>query len=190
MNTLPVTLHNPQILLIGGGSVALRKAQVLTANAIAFNVVAREVMPQFEQLRCRIYRRSFASADLDGIGIVVDASGSAEVAALLRREKQRRFLLVNNAASAAECDFYFSSLLCCGKLKVAVSSAGSSPVITQAVRDAVAVLLPDELADISDTALQRRLQGVINGNIERKRVLLALRRHVEEQLRLLDAREA
>jgi len=40
-NTLPILLKNPKILLIGGGKVALQKAQVLHENNIDFRVIAQ-----------------------------------------------------------------------------------------------------------------------------------------------------
>ncbi len=41
--TLPILLKNQKILLIGGGNVALQKAQVLSHNEIDFAIVAQEL---------------------------------------------------------------------------------------------------------------------------------------------------
>ena len=45
-NTLPILLKDQKILLIGGGKVALQKAQVLRENNIAFRVIAEEIHPE------------------------------------------------------------------------------------------------------------------------------------------------
>ncbi|SDE16012.1 uroporphyrinogen-III C-methyltransferase [Desulfuromonas thiophila] len=159
MSTLPIVLKDPRILLLGGGAVALHKARVLLDNAIDFCVIAREFCAGFDELPLVRIVKGIETADLADFALVVDATGASEVAQLLAREKQRRLLLVNAVDAPERCDFYFSALLRRGDLKVAVSSGGASPTLTQIVRDRIDRLLPAELAALTAVAGRDRQAG-------------------------------
>ena len=162
MGTLPILLKNQEILLLGGGSVALQKARVLVKNNIRFTLIAAEICPEIEQLGITVRQQKLDENNLKDATIIVDATGSTEVTALVLEEKKHRFLLYNCVDQPDLCDFYFSSLLNYGNLKIAVSTDGYSPAIGQIVRDKIATIIPEKIETLLEETGRNRDQGIIN----------------------------
>ncbi|RLB70337.1 MAG: uroporphyrinogen-III C-methyltransferase [Deltaproteobacteria bacterium] len=162
MGTLPILLKNQEILLLGGGSVALQKARVLVKNNIRFTLIAAEICPEIEQLGITVRQQKLDENNLKDATIIVDATGSTEVTALVLEEKKHRFLLYNCVDQPDLCDFYFSSLLNYGNLKIAVSTDGCSPAIGQIVRDKIATIIPEKIETLLEETGRNRDQGIIN----------------------------
>ena len=72
-----------------------------------------------------------------------------------------RHLLTNVADMPELCDFYLSSVLQKGDLKIAISTNGKSPTIGKRLREVLAEVLPAELASVLGqmTIIRSRLQG-------------------------------
>jgi uroporphyrin-III C-methyltransferase/precorrin-2 dehydrogenase/sirohydrochlorin ferrochelatase len=162
IKSLPVLLKNPRILLIGGGNVALQKARVLTENEIYFSVISMTVNDDFKELRINYTLKKFELKDADNFDIIINATGNPEVNELIKIVRKKRFILLNTVDVPDECDFYFSSLLRLNNLKIAVSSDGASPVLTQIVRDHIKKVLPIELKDLAEQKLFERESGIID----------------------------
>jgi len=162
MGTLPLLLKNPDILLVGGGSVALQKARVLVKNHISFTLVAEEICSEIKQLEVTISQQKFTREHLKNFSVIVDASGNKEVSELILKEKKQRFILYNCVDQPDLCDFYFSSLLNYGHLKIAVSTDGYSPALGQVVRDKISTVIPVKIETLIEEAGQERSQGIIN----------------------------
>ncbi|MCK4508735.1 MAG: uroporphyrinogen-III C-methyltransferase [Desulfuromonadales bacterium] len=176
MSTLPVLLKDPQILLIGGGLVAYRKASVLNDNLIRFKILAETLLPEFDLLDPAVdtINKALTESDLKPFNIIVDATGNPAVAKLLLAEKQQRFVLINVVDFPEQCDFYFSSLLNYGKLKIAVSTDGASPTVGQVVRDKIKSMIPDNFAELVDERAAERSRGEIDVVATREQTLTRL----------------
>ena len=162
MKTLPIVLNNKKILLIGGGKVALQKAQVMHRNQIDFKVIAKEISGELYTLTPMLTCKKFTKDDCEDYEIIIDATGSKEVTNLLLEIKQERNIFLNVVDVPELCDFYFASLLEYGGLKIAVSSSGASPTITQVIRDKIAGLIPKEIEKLTNEIQQQRAQGIID----------------------------
>jgi len=161
-STLPVLLCNPSILLLGAGSVAAQKALIMLDNGVKFNVIAKTCSPEFANLNLEVICKDIEICDLNGFDVVVDATGSDGVGEILNQIKTTRYILVNRVDQPDQCDFYFSALLRCGPLKVAVSTDGSSPAAGQVVRDKIKRMLPLEIGDSLHAMALERQKGVID----------------------------
>ncbi len=159
MNSLPILLKNPKILLIGGGKVSLHKAKVLSANNIDFRVISLEYIDEFEDLHIEKSLKKFEIDDTKGFEYVVNATGSKDVTNLLLEQKN---FLLNVVDEPKLCDFFFSSLLNYGKLKIAISSDGVSPTVTQVVRDEIKKIIPDDIEEITLKQIANRALGKID----------------------------
>jgi len=174
--TLPIVLHNPKILLLGGGSVALQKATVMHQNGITFDTIAKAYDSSMKALSKSIVSRAVTRYDLHGYGIVIDATGSDAVTSMLLAYKREHNVLVNVVDQPEVCDFFFAALIQEGALKVAVSSSGASPTLAQEVRNKIRRMLPKTLAQLADTAQTKRLQGIIEKQKMKQRVKKVLGR--------------
>ncbi len=161
-NTLPILLKNPQILLIGGGKVALQKAQVLHENKIDFKVVCEECLEEIYTLCSDIELKTFEILDLQNFSIVIDATGNSEVTKQLIAYKKEHTLLLNVVDTPALCDFYFMALTKNRPLQIAVSSNGASPTAAQYFRDECEALIPKSIDEYLQRKKQERKAGVVD----------------------------
>ena len=159
MNTLPILLKNPKILLIGGGKVALQKATVLIDNNIEFKIVSKEYITKFEALNITKEKKEFDIKDTHSYQYIINATGNDQVTNELLKHKN---FLLNIVDKPEFCDFYFSSLLNYGKLKIAISSDGASPTITQVVRDEIKKIIPKDIETICTKQAFDRAKGSID----------------------------
>ncbi|MFA3783523.1 uroporphyrinogen-III C-methyltransferase [Melioribacteraceae bacterium 4301-Me] len=171
INSLPVLLKNPKILLIGGGKVALQKIKVLLENDIEFFVITEKICAELINYHFNYSIKKFEKKDAENYNIIINASGNNEVKAIIKEIKRERFILVNTVDVPEECDFYFSSLLIYKNLKVAVSSNGASPTITQIVRDKIKNYLPTQLGELAEKKFLERTAGIINPDETKKETL-------------------
>lgn len=177
MSTIPILLKTPTILVLGGGAIALQKATVLYRNKIKFSMIALSYCSQFNDLDVNKVTKNIEFNDFHTYNIIVDATGCDEVGSLLQEVIRKRYILVNRVDQPDQCNFYFSSLLRYGSLKVAVSTDGASPTIGQVVRDKIDALLPLELENLVEETKRKRQQGHIDPSAARNQ-LLTLFSHV------------
>jgi len=176
--SLPVLLKNPQILLLGGGKVAYRKAKVLLDNHVEFKALAESFLPEFKELESTIdlIIKQVHATDLNPFNIVVDATGNPMVSALVHSEKQKRFVLSNIVDDPDRSDFYFSSLLNYGLLKIAVSTEGASPTVGRIVRDKIKSILPDDINKLLQDKAVERIAGCIDPKLTKEQTLATFAR--------------
>jgi len=167
MKTLPIILNNKKILLLGAGAVALQKASVLARNNIEFQVLSKEIDEKMKEYTNLISKKEFHTSDIQDFEIIIDATGVKEVSDALLEFKKTKNILLNVVDKPEICDFYFASLLEYGNLKIAVSSSGASPTITQVIRDKIKEIIPKEIEKLTNQKEQERKDGLIDADLTR-----------------------
>jgi siroheme synthase-like protein len=150
-------LSQRQIVIVGGGAVASRKATgLLTAGASRVRAIAPKFVREFPQKIERI-SENFSPAHLDGAGLVFAATDSPHVNQQVVAEAQRRGVLVNRADPDEDdpADFVTPALLRCGAITVAISAAGS-PALAAVIRDRLAESLTDDWVKLADVMVRLR----------------------------------
>ncbi len=160
-STLPILLKNQKILLIGGGNVALQKAQVLAENNIEFRIIAQEVNKKILKLSQNIEQKQFKLKDIKEEKIIIDATGDPKVAKKLLKYKKKHPILLNVVDVPGLCDFYFMALTKNRPLQIAVSSNGASPTAAKYFRDECERLIPKDIAAYLEQKQQQRDAGII-----------------------------
>lgn len=69
-----IDIENKKILVVGGGTVALRKIEKLTPFSPDITVVAPKICDEIKALNVKIIDRRFCDSDLDGAFCVVSAT--------------------------------------------------------------------------------------------------------------------
>lgn len=159
--TLPVLLKKQNILLIGGGKVALQKAEVLAHNDISFTVIAKKIDSKIEQLSAHTHSKKFKLKDIGSFTIIIDATGNEKVTHKLLKYKKKHPILLNVVDMPKACDFYFMALTKNAPLQIAVSSSGSSPTLAKYFRDKCQALIPDNLEQLTQSLQKKRDKGII-----------------------------
>lgn len=170
-------LEGLRVLIIGGGNVALEKLQAILVNSpsAAITLVAKEIRPEITTLskeftNLLVFEREAESADFEETDLVFIAVNNEAIAAELVLEAHLRNLLVNVADTPTLCDFYLSSVVRKGDLKIAISTNGKSPTMAKRLREVFDEALPDG-TQLSIEQLNRFRNGLSGDFAEKVKAL-------------------
>jgi len=161
-------LEELQLLIIGGGIVAIEKLKAVLANAPAVNIrlIAAEVHPEIKQLQqqfsnIQIIEKKYESSDIEHINLVIVAVNDKELSAIIKKDANVKKILVNVADTPDLCDFYLGSIVQKGNLKIAISTNGKSPTLAKRLKETLNDVLPDELDEILNnlSLIRNKLKG-------------------------------
>lgn len=179
MNTLfPifVKIENLQTLVVGGGYVGLEKVTALLSNApeAAVTLVAPEIRTELVELarqhaNLQLVYASYTPGFLENKDLVIVGTNEKTVNAQVQADCKNRRILVNVADTPDLCDFYLSSVVKKGDLKIAISTNGKSPTFAKRFREVLEEILPDSLQDTLDNlqTIRNRLKGDFQAKMER-----------------------
>jgi len=155
MDYLPIFLRVEArpVVVVGGGEVALRKAQWLLKAGAQVTVVAPALHAQLARyaVNADLTHRAaaFAPQFLDGAVAVVAATDERAVNAAVSAAARARGIPVNVVDDAGLSTFIFPAIIDRSPLIVAVSSAGAAPVLARGVREQIEALLPARLGALA-----------------------------------------
>jgi precorrin-2 dehydrogenase/sirohydrochlorin ferrochelatase len=156
-------------VVVGGGEVANRKARKLLQARAEVVVISPEVRPELESVAVEVHRRPYEDGDLEGAFLAFTATDSRAANAAVAREARERGIPVNVADLPSEGDFAVPSTLRRGRLQVAVSTGGASPVLAQRIRRGLEDLFGSEWAGVVEDFERARRNGQAPGDeLERK----------------------
>ncbi len=167
-------LEHLRVLVVGGGNVGLEKLTALLQNSpkTTIKVVAtqfNEAVLQLaqEQNNISLILKPFSPEDLDGADIVIVAVNDRAVSREISLEAKRQGKLVNVADTPELCDFYLSSVVRKGNLKIAISTNGKSPTMAKRLKETFNETLPDELDEVLDNmqSIRNQLSGDFSAKV-------------------------
>lgn len=146
-------LEHLPVLLVGGGNVALEKLNALLANNenTVIHLVAKKIHKEIYQLSAKhphvyLYKKPYRTADLDKARIVIVAVNERLLSLKIYREAKQKNLLVNVADTPYLCDFYLSSIVQKGHVKIAISTNGKSPTLAKRLKQILNNFIPDSIS--------------------------------------------
>ncbi|MDH4873748.1 siroheme synthase CysG [Pseudomonas sp. BN515] len=164
MDFLPLfhNLQGRQVLVVGGGEVALRKARLLADAGARLRVVAPEIDAQLlemvEQGGGESLLRGYQEADLDACVLVIAASDDEQLNAEISAQAQARGVPVNVVDAPKLCSVIFPAIVDRSPLIVAVSSAGDAPVLARLIRAKIETWIPAAYGQLAGLAKKFRDQ--------------------------------
>ena len=171
MNTLfPifVKIEQLQMLIVGGGYVGLEKLTAVLANApeAPVTLVAPDIRAEIHELAelhpgVKLVQAVYDLSFLAGNDLVIVGTNDKAVNRQIQADCKARKILVNVADTPALCDFYLSSVVKKGDLKIAISTNGKSPTFAKRFREVLEAMLPETLQETLDnlTAIRQQLTG-------------------------------
>lgn len=177
MDALPVflKLRGEPVTLVGGGTVASRKALFLCRAGARLTVIAPEMDGGLEQLLSDHdglwLRRRYAPGDLAGQVLVIAATPDNSVNRDVHAEARSLNIPVNVVDTPDLCTFTFPSIVDRNPLLVAIGTNGSSPVLGRALRRRLEAMLPARLGEVARFAggLRARVKAAIPDESARRR---------------------
>lgn len=177
-NLFPIFLkiENLQTLVVGGGNVGLEKANALLSNApdAPITLVAPEIRPELVVLaeqhpNFRLIYDTYSTNYLENNDLIIVATDDKAVNIQVQTDCKNRRILVNVADTPDLCDFYLSSVVKKGDLKIAISTNGKSPTFAKRFREILEEILPDSLQETLNNLqiIRNRLKGDFQEKVER-----------------------
>jgi len=168
-------LENMKVLVVGGMMIAEEKLLAILKNSPQTSVMI--VADQFSKEVLDLVKNNtniqhqvkrFEPSDVDGYDVVFGATSLREFNTTVRIAAKDRGKLVNIADMPDLCDFYLSSVVQKGDLKIAISSNGKSPMLTIRFREYFEKLLPDDVQSILDNlqSIRANMEGDFNDKLE------------------------
>ena len=144
-----VDLDGKEGLIVGGGTVALRKAEKLLPYGPNLTVLAPEILPELKNMDgITCLEIPFTPAALQGKDFAIAATDDAELNRSIAERCQTRRVLVNVVDDPENCGFLFPALVKRGQLSVGISTGGASPSAAVYVKNRVTECLPEHLEEI------------------------------------------
>lgn len=206
MDFLPLfhNLEKQNVLLVGGGSVALRKARLLLACGANLTVVAPEIdndlMLLLKKHQCQHIQASYHTSHIAKSVLAIAATNDLLVNQHVSKDAKLSHIPVNVVDNPALSTVIFPAIIDRSPIMVAVSSGGKSPVLARLLRAKLETLLPNGYSKLAKLAekfrdkvkqrfsdsRQRRIfwENVLQGSIS-EQVLAGREEQAEEELQRL-----
>jgi len=143
-----------QILIVGGGYVALEKLGFIFKSSPDSRVTIVSPMlledtAQFIKGKNIIYIKDhYNKSHLENKHMIIATTDSPEVNEKVFEDCREQCILVNVADSPSQCDFYMGSIVTKGNLKIGISTNGKSPTFAKRFRQWLENFLPEQIDDI------------------------------------------
>ena len=178
MEFLPLffNLRDKTCLVIGGGEVAFRKAELLGSAGARVTVVSPEICEKLIQLvnhePHQYHCREFRPEDLDDIVLVISATNDATVNALVATAAGEKSVPVNVVDDLVLSSVIFPTIIDRSPIILAASTGGKSPVLARKIRELLESLIPERYSRLATFLGERRdkLKEKYPATEERRRV--------------------
>lgn len=134
---LPIALRfeGRRALVVGGGDVALRKAETLIDAGLVLHVVAPEIDPRLratvEHHGGACIERTYAASDLIDMDLAIAATNDDSVNAAVVADARAARVLACDASDPARGDFTMQATVRVGELTFSIDSGGSTPAFSK-----------------------------------------------------------
>ena len=168
-------LKGRDVLLVGGGHVAVAKLRQLLIAGAHVRIVSPLMRAEIERIAAfatppgpaderaagggscmQIVRRAFLSSDLDGVWLAV-AAATPEVNRAVAEAAHERRVFVNAVDDPDNATAYMGGVVRREDVTIAISTGGDAPGLTSLLREALDAVLPSDLHDWMATARAQRI---------------------------------
>ena len=152
--SIELNLEGRNVLVVGGGSIALRKVKTLLPTGARITVVAPQILPEFKSLAeseplISLKEREYEPLDLCGIFMVFICTDKPAVNAIVNNDAHARRILVNNACDYRNGDFIVPARMDFGEsVAVTVSTQGRAPSLAKKLKQKIQSEWGEDLAKI------------------------------------------
>lgn len=177
MDYLPlfVDVRTRKVVLIGGGVVAARKAELLIkaqANLVVISpTLCTQLETQYQQNKFIWLAEDYQSIHLDDAFLAIAATDDALLNETVFYDANARKIFVNVVDDQPLCSFIVPSIIDRSPVIVAISSGGTAPVLARLLREKLETMLPTSLGKMAEIAgrWRHKVKDTLSNMRERKR---------------------
>lgn len=156
-----LNLKSKPVLVVGGGEVACRKVDSLVRAGALVTIVSPQIAPYLQELvdsqEC-VWIQNFYSKD-QLVQKFIQVWATTDNPALnhqVYHDAKKLGILVNVVDDQPYCDFITPSMVNRGRIQLAISSGGASPVLVRNIREKLEAVLPHNLSLLADFGASKR----------------------------------
>jgi precorrin-2 dehydrogenase/sirohydrochlorin ferrochelatase len=131
-------LRNKKAVVIGGGSVAERKALTLLSCNANVSIISPEITPRLRRLakegKIEYIKKSYEDKDVKDAFLVVAATNDKKINEAVAKAVERYSCLLNIVDKPESSNFIVPSLISRGDLTIAISTGGKTPALSKQIR--------------------------------------------------------
>jgi len=152
---LYINLEDKNILVVGGGNIALEKLEKLTQFTKNITVITKEARYNtytiIKEHCLTLYQREYRVGDIEGFDIVIVATDDITMQESIYLESRGKHILVNSVDNTKYCDFIFPSFIKEDNLTISISTSGASPAFAKHLKKHIKDCIPKD----SDKLLEK-----------------------------------
>ena len=173
-------LENREVLIVGGGTVSARKAEMLMRYGARITVVSPEIASEIEEWerggRLTTRRKRFEASDLEGATLVIASTADGAVNTEVADGCRSRRIPVNVVDLPELGDFIVPAVIDKGSVQIAISTGGKSPALARRLKADLDRQVGSEYAEVNDLlgSLRDAAKKALPTDSDRKRFFDAL----------------
>ena len=185
MDYLPLfhNLKGRNILVIGGGEIALRKVRLVQEASAIITIVAKDFCPDLLEMDARDKEHGCNGLilitagyehqhmlDLPNIVMVIAATNDRDLNRLVSEHAQTANILSNVVDDPKFSTVIFPSIVDRSPIQIAISSGGDAPVLVRLLRTRFEALLPAGMSKLGSLAgsFRERVKAKFSNGADRK----------------------
>ncbi|MFT5096163.1 MULTISPECIES: uroporphyrinogen-III C-methyltransferase [Psychrobacter] len=158
MNTFPLffKLEDRKVLIVGGGDVALRKADLLSRAGACITVLAPSISAEIQALlsdsKHQLIYDNYNKTYMTGARVIIAATDDEILNHQVHADASELNIPVNVVDTPPLCDFIFPAIVDRNPIVIGISSNGKAPVLARLLRARLETLIPQGYGKLAKLA--------------------------------------
>ena len=181
MNTFPLffKLEDRKVLIVGGGDVALRKADLLSRAGARITILAPHISDEIQALlsddKHELLHENYNKAYMSDARVIIAATDDETLNHQIHADATELNIPVNVVDTPHLCDFIFPAIVDRNPIVIGISSNGKAPVLARLLRARLETLIPQGYGKLA------KLAGEFRDDVKSKIPTLTGRRQFWER---------
>ncbi|MBA6244332.1 MULTISPECIES: siroheme synthase CysG [Psychrobacter] len=181
MNTFPLffKLEDRKVLIVGGGEVALRKADLLSRAGACITILAPDISHELQALltdsKHKFIYKNYNKTYMSGARVIIAATDDETLNHQIHADATELNIPVNVVDTPHLCDFIFPAIIDRNPIVIGISSNGKAPVLARLLRARLETLIPQGYGKLA------KLAGEFRSEVKAKIPTLTGRRQFWER---------
>lgn len=169
MNTFPLffKLEGRKVLIVGGGDVALRKADLLRRAGASITVVAPDICTELQALLTnnknadiehQLIFENYNKSYMLGARVIIAGTDDESLNHQVHADATELNIPVNVVDTPPLCDFIFPAIVDRNPIVIGISSNGKAPVLARLLRARLETLIPQGYGKLAKLAGEFRAE--------------------------------
>lgn len=166
--------HGKHCLIVGGGTVAMRRYLTLTEHGIKVDVISKDILPSLQDLLkqngSHYTLEKYHESALRDFDMIIAATDDKSVNATIALHCKQKRIPVNVVSDPDLCDFIFPAVVERLPLQIAIAGGGASPILSRLLKNMVHDLIPPSYGKLASLVSDYRKDAKNKISDEKKRV--------------------